>query len=71
MNTNNIPFPLTAESKVRVIAKQMGVSYSDALSFLAHVAHWMDKGMTFELAVQMHMKTMREGSALALAEAQK
>lgn len=68
-NTQPIPFPMSGESKVRLIAKQMGVSYDDALSFLAAVAFWMEKGLPYELAVQKHMQTMREGCALALARA--
>jgi hypothetical protein len=63
---NVIAFPMTAEDKVRHLAKQMGVSYGDALAFLQAVAFWMDKGLPFELAVQRHMQTMRDGCALAL-----
>jgi len=61
------PFPLTAE-KVRLVAKQMGVSYGDALGFLSGVAFWMEKGAPFELAVQRHAQTMLDGCALALAK---
>jgi hypothetical protein len=58
---------MTGESKVRMIAKHMGVSYDDALSFLKGVHFWIEKGLPFELAVQKHMQTMRDGCALALA----
>jgi hypothetical protein len=61
-----IAFPMSPESKVRIIAKDMGVSYEDSLSFLGCVAFWMEKGLPFELAVQRHMQTMRDGCALAL-----
>lgn len=57
-------FPLSNESKVRLIATQMGVSYDDALSFLSGIAFWMERGHPFELAVQRHMQTLREGAAL-------
>jgi hypothetical protein len=62
----NIPFPMTHEAKVRLLAQDMGVSYGDALSFLQGVAFWMEKGLPFELAVQRHAQTMREGCQLAL-----
>jgi hypothetical protein len=67
MSTNTIPFPTTGEAKVRMIAKQMGVSYNDALTFCEAVAFWMGKGLPFELAVQKHTQTMRDGCALMLA----
>jgi len=57
-------FQLSNESKVRLIAKQMGVSYDDALCFLSCVAAWMERGLPFEFAVQRHMQTMRDGAGL-------
>ena len=60
-----IRFPITGETKVRLLAAQMGVSYDDALQFLAAVSGWMDAGLPFELAVQRHMQAMRDGCALA------
>jgi hypothetical protein len=59
MNASNIP-------AVQTIADQVGVSYADALGFLAGVQVWVGKGMTFEAAVAKHMQVMREGCALAL-----
>lgn len=57
-------FPMSNEAKVGLIAKQMGVSRDDALSFLSSIAFWMERGHPFELAVQRHMQTMRDGAAL-------
>lgn len=57
---------MTGEAKVRLMAKQMGVSYEDALQFCQCIAFWMDKGATMEEAIVQHMKTMREGCAIAL-----
>lgn len=62
-----IQFPMTGEAMVRHLAKRLGVSYEDALSFMKHVAFWMDKGHSFEAAIARHMQTMRDGCALRLA----
>lgn len=67
--TTPIPFPVSPETKVRQLAAQMGVTYADALAFLQGVAFWIDRGHPFELAVQRHAQTMRDGCALAIAKA--
>jgi hypothetical protein len=66
MSNAPLSFPLSGEAKVRHLAKRMGVSYEDALAFLSAVAFWMERGLPFELAVQKHMQTMREGCAVAV-----
>ena len=65
VNTPPSPaFPLMTSAQVASIAKQMGVSYDDAVHFLLCIALWMDRGHSFNSAVGMHMRAMRDGCEL-------
>jgi hypothetical protein len=65
-----IAFPVSHEAKTRLLAARVGVSHGDMLAFLDGVRFWMDRGLCFELAVQRHAQTMREGCALAMRAAE-
>jgi hypothetical protein len=58
----------TAQEKTEALAKSLGVSSADADTFLACIAFWMNKGLSMQDAIKMHLKTMQEGCAIALGK---
>jgi hypothetical protein len=58
----------TAQEKIEALAKSLGVSFAEADTFMACIASWMNKGLSMQDAVKMHLKTMQEGCAIALGE---
>lgn len=45
-------------NKIQALAAEMNVTESDLVGFLSCVRAWMDKGYSFEQAVQKHQQQM-------------